>query len=55
MRARRAVAAAVVGVLALWLAPSASAANELLETVTVDAAATTVTRGAVQLNKGTKY
>lgn len=55
MRVPRWVLASVlVAVPALTSAPPA-AANQLLETVTVDTSSTTLTAGTVQLNAGTQY
>jgi hypothetical protein len=54
MRARGTLVVALIGVLGLWLAPSALA-DQLLETVSVDAGSTNVAMGIVQLTTGTKY
>src|SRR5947209_12416285 len=53
MSARGALLVAV-SVVGLWLAPSALA-DQLLETVTVDASSSSLTHGTVALHTGTKY
>lgn len=54
MRLGRAICACAAA-LTLWLAPSASAANQLLETINVDPANTAATSGTVELKTGIKY
>ncbi len=51
----RRLVAVLVGTGVLLLAPSAAAADQLLETLNVDPANTAVTTGTVQLKQGTEY